>query len=298
MKANKLVLILTLFVTMVIVLVHEYVTLTELFPAHLTPKFNPSDDKFEIQRKSIQADCRKDPQNASRSICDSYEYSMHKKLDSGYNEAILSQGNCVPLTSAQTKRKGSEKIILLTNFVDFRHENYRNNMGLNLDDVKFTADQPNVENALEARMFEILDALKKNLQHPMIDRMHILVAEWESVVYLRTLDLPNSRKIVLQFMNQNVTMHMQFMYSMKCLKDQIVAIVHQDNMVGEGWDHLKPDILRDNKIFYAITRHPSFKTRCFVSDGYTCIKGGGSYDTFVFHVKEELTKEKLSCWRL
>ncbi len=297
MKIMKALFFLTLSMIMFMMLIINYGTWN---PVYFTPAFIPPNNGMEPERKwinlglkVINLGCRKDPQNKTKKICENFEYSEHTQLKTGFNEAVLGNGSRIPRISSQSENTGQEKIIWLTNFVDFRHANYRKKMSWKLDDNEFAEGQSIVDNALEARMFEVIDALQKNLEQQMIDTIHILVEEWESIDYLRTLDLTNSGKMVLQFVNGSVTMNKLFLYATKCLKDRIVAISNQDNMMGAGWDQLQPNLLRRNKILYAITRNPSFKSACFVSAGYSCSSGGGSYDTFIFHVKADITKERL-----
>ena len=251
------------------------------------------DDHEQEEERQIDVGCRKDFNNKSHTICEKLKYSIHKEFRSGYNEAVVAYGSCVADQPYHSSFSEKEKIIWVTNFIDFRLEKYRANMGWNLDDVQFSDKPSNVSHAVEARMFEIIGALKMNLQHQMIEKIHILIHDWETVLHLRKLDLPNTDRLVLQFVNESVTMNSQFLYAMRCLKDRIVAISNQDNMMGEGWDRLKPDSLRKHKTLYALTRSPSFNTSCFVSAGYTCKAGGGSHDTFVLHARPEITAEKM-----
>ncbi len=262
------------------------------YRADKTPIRNFQDGEEEEERQ-IDVGCRQDPNNRSHTICEKLKYSRHKELRSGYSEAVIRSGTCIRGKPNNSSFNKTEKIIWVTNFIDFRLPKYEENMGWNLDDVQFADKPTNVTHAVEARMSEIIGALKMNLQHPMIEAVHILIEDWDTVLHLRRLDLPNTNKLVLQFVNESVTIYRQFTYVTNCLKDRIVAISNQDNMMGEGWDQLQPDRLRENKTFYAITRNPSFNTSCFVSAGYTCRNGGGSYDTFVLHTKLDVTAEKL-----
>ena len=201
--------------------------------------------------------------------------------------AKLSYGECVsvrPVTDALNTQNSSrgKHVILITNFVDFRHRNYRQNL-------RFEGRDPPSANQLEERMAEITTTLQSNLKHPIIASAHIMVGEWESVQFLRSLDLVNRGKILIQFVNETVTMNMQLLYAIRCLKGNIVSISHQDNMFGAGWNQLEPDILKERKIMYALTRHSAFNSSCKDAKRYTCdddsIGYVGSHDTFVFYVR-------------
>ncbi len=238
--------------------------------------------------------CHHSNPKSTATLCEKFEYSTHKKHSEVYNDAFLAYGTCVEENSQESAHNENEKdkIIWITNFIDYRLPKYSGNMGWNLEGVPLADDKSGIPEALEARMFEIIGVLKSNLKHPIIEKVHVMVPDWESVLYLRSLDLPNSSRLVLQFLNETVTMRTQFLYAVRCFEDRIVAIGHQDNMVGAGWDQLQPDILRKNKTFFPITRNPS-TTGCAYSSGFSCKQGAGSHDTFLFHAKKDITEDKL-----
>ena len=208
-------------------------------------------------------------------------------------KAKPSYGECVSVTPVADALNiedsdRSKHVILLTNFVDFRNENYRQHLRIGGRD-------PPSANQLEQRMAEITTTLQSNLQHPNIASVHIMVREWESVQFLRSLDLVNREKIVIQFVNETVTMKMQLLYASRCLKGKIVSISHQDNMFGAGWNQLKPNILKEKKILYALTRHSALNSSCKAAKSFVCDDGAryvGSHDTFVFYVRS-ITSDQL-----
>ena len=212
---------------------------------------------------------------------------METFVEATPKKAKLSNGECISVTDTQNSNR-SKYLILLTNFVDFRHRNYRSNLRIGERD-------PPSDYQLEDRMAEIIKTLESNLQHPNIASIHILVREWESVQFLRSLDLVNGENMIIQFVNESVTMKMQLIYASKCLKGNIVSISHQDNMFGAGWDRLQPNILKENKILYALTRHSAWNSNCTAAKSYVCDDGAkyvGSHDTFVFYV-QNITTSKL-----
>eukprot|EP00794_Sanderia_malayensis_P015488 gene15488-17066_t len=237
--------------------------------------------------EEIDVGCHKDPSNSPIEICEKVRYRKYQRSD---NAAILGNGKCV-LNETGDER---EKLVLITNFVDFRHDSYRNNMHWLLERTQ-TSFHVDVEQALEARMTEIIHTLQVNLENNIIESIHVLVQEAESVKFLRSLALSKSEKMVIQ-MVENVTMFMQFSYACRCLKDRIIVICHQDNVLGAGWDKLQPQVLKSEKIFYSLTRHSALGSKCFASRVYNCGPDEtytGSHDTFVFHVKDDITEEML-----
>eukprot|EP00794_Sanderia_malayensis_P010244 gene10244-11296_t len=172
--------------------------------------------------------------------CEKFRYRKYQRTNNG---AILRNGKCV-LNETGEKRNvvgdEREKLVLITNVVDFRYDNYRNNMHWLLERTQ-TSFHVDVEQALEARMTEIIHTLQSNLENNIIESIHVLVQEAESVKFLRSLGLSKSEKMVIQ-MVEKVTMFMQFSYACRCLKDRIVVICHQDNILGAGWNKLQPKL--------------------------------------------------------
>eukprot|EP00794_Sanderia_malayensis_P012921 gene12920-14253_t len=244
--------------------------------------------------EEIDVGCHKDPSNSSIKICEKFRYRKYQRIN---NAAILGNGKCVLHETSQKRNvvgDEQEKLVLITNFVDFRHDSYRKNMHWLLERTQ-TSFHVDVEQALEARMTEIIHTLQCNLENNIIESIHVLVQEEESVKFLRSLGLSKSEKMVIQ-MVENVTMFMQFSYACRCLKDRIVVICHQDNILGAGWDKLQPRVLKSEKIFYSLTRHSALGSKCFASRVYNCGPNEpyhGSHDAFVFHVKGDITEEML-----
>ena len=184
---------------------------------------------------------------------------------------------------------GNQKFHLVTNFLYYRHKNYRSNLyyiyGKLTDDV------------VNARVMEVLDCLQDNLLHPFIKKVHVLVHELEAVNFLKKIYLKNGEKMVIKLTDEPVTMKSQIIYASNCLRFEVVAISHQDNKFGKGWERLKPEILLNKKIVYALTRHTALNISCSGSTEFANCDPGypyiGSHDTFVFGVNGGLTSSEL-----
>eukprot|EP00794_Sanderia_malayensis_P012709 gene12710-14014_t len=190
---------------------------------------------------------------------------------------------------------GSGDFTVITNFIYLWHMDYRNKIyighGLPLNDTW-----------IQARINEVLNVLAINLNHPQIQQIHILVREREAIDYLRRLPLRNSHKMFIRLTNDTIDMRTQIKYAGHCLKGRVVAICHQDNQFGQGWDKFQPAIMQNNKVMYALTRRTLAKGLHFSEScegknpaancdpGYPYL---GSHDVFVFHVKNEFTPELL-----
>ncbi len=152
------------------------------------------------------------------------------------------------------------------------------------------------ELTINMRNMEIMNVLASNLNHSSIKEIHILVQHPKTAEYLSRLPLQNSHKAVVQVLQRNIEMNTQLRYAGRCLKNRIVAISHQDNQYGEGWEKFKPEPLIQKRLMFALTRHTAtipckaskYSANC--NHGYPYI---GSHDVFMYHVKEEFTAEQL-----
>eukprot|EP00794_Sanderia_malayensis_P010059 gene10059-11088_t len=186
----------------------------------------------------------------------------------------------------------SKKFVVVTNFIYFILEKYKKNLficgGLRVSDT-----------IIQLRIMEFLRALESNLNHPFIEEeeVHVLVKEDAAVEYLRHLPLKNSEKMVIHVPEEDVSMKTQFKYAGQCLVSKIVAISHQDNQFGKGWDKFRPAILKEKRIAYGLTRHTpedapcaSTKSSPNCDPGYPYV---GSHDVFMFYMREPLTSQQL-----
>eukprot|EP00794_Sanderia_malayensis_P009910 gene9910-10923_t len=184
----------------------------------------------------------------------------------------------------------SKKFVVVTNFIYFILPNYKKNLfiggGLRLTDAN-----------IELRIMEVVNVLQSNLNHPFIEEVHVLVKEDEAIEYLRHLPLKNSEKMVIHVPEEDVSMKTQFKYAGQCLVNKTVAISHQDNQFGKGWDKFRPDILKEKRVAYALTRHAPEIAPCAgakwspnCDPGYKYV---GSHDVFMFYVRGALTSEQL-----
>lgn len=220
-----------------------------------------------------------------------FHYRQFKEMDSKYNNNTVVTGDC--FTGRKTKGDNKRgKIMLVTNFLYFKLEKYRKKL--------FFAGGKLTDEVLNARIMEVLGVFQDNLKHPSIQQVHVLVHDVEAVNYLRRIKFENSERLVITPTNESVSMKTQLLYAAMCLKDKIVAISHQDNAFGKGWDKLKPQILRKKKIMYALTRHTSLwpNSKCKATKASaSCDRGMryiGSHDTFVFYVRNGFTAKKLA----
>ena len=147
-----------------------------------------------------------------RAITVGYE-QFHSNISSTYqvfkpmryfNEAELVSEGC-------SSRENTEKFVVITRFIDLKSNTYRR-----------TLRNPAASSQIEARLMEVIDVLQSNLEHALIDEMHVLV-------YLHSFPLKRSEKLVLRVVNEDVGLKCQLLFAARCLPGQLVAITNQDN---------------------------------------------------------------------
>ena len=205
----------------------------------------------------------------------------------GTNQARISSEK-EPATRDVARKDDCGLFHIVTTFVPFDNKDIRSNLVVN--------GKPPTDGQIAARMAEITGCLQKNLKNTMIAFVHVLVFRNETITYLRSLNLENSQKLIIHKTNESTTMLQKLVYASKYLQGKTVIICHQDNFIGEGWEQVNHNILKRERLMYALTRHPS-PSKCEATmEAANCGKGFryvGSHDAFVFYVNAFLTREKL-----
>jgi len=177
---------------------------------------------------------------------------------------------------------------IVTNFVQFNSTELRKNLRID--------GKPPTDQQLEARMSEVLKCLQENLNNSKIAKVHALVHSADAITYLQSLTLKKSHKMIIHKNDKWPTMLDQIMYASKYLQGKMVIICHQDNYIGEGWENFNHELLRKERLMYALTRHPSPSKCKGTTAAANCGEGFpyiGSHDTFVFYVNGPIDHSKL-----
>ena len=181
----------------------------------------------------------------------------------------------------------SNEITVLTNFI--LHKNESN--------LFSSASSGVSKNKANARAMEVVNVLSKKLNHNDIAEIHVLVEDERTGDFVRRLGLNNTSKLTVRVIEDTVTMKAQLEYAGNFLLDRVIAISHQDSLFGKGWQRLRPDILKQNRIMYALTRHTNENSKCPTRNppancdpGYPYL---GSHDVFLYHVKERFPNATL-----
>ena len=206
-----------------------------------------------------------------------FTYKMYKPMRS-FNEATFVTLGC-------SSRENTEKLVLITGFIDLKSNTYRKTLG----NLAVASEENNAQ--IEARLMEVIDVLQSNLNHTLIDEIHVLVRDRETAEYLHSLPLKRSEKLVLRVVNEDVGLKCQLLYAARCLPGQLVAITNQDNKIGKGWDLPWRQVIGDSRTMYALTRHPALNSNCtkYTKLG-SCDDGEvyfGSHDTFVLKAMKD-----------
>ncbi len=221
-------------------------------------------------------------------------FTHYRQMDT-YNGMRMCYNSCYCRSPSHTLQNSNDSsvntFIVITNFHYLDPKSPKNSKMIMQDGLKVN------ESIIAARNMEVINVLASNLNHRSIEEIHILVQKPEVAEYLRRLPIENSQKVVIQVMEASVEMKTQIDYAGQCLNDTIVAISHQDNLYGKGWDKLRPEILRKKRLLYSITRHTSGTVPCKGSNiPSNCDPGTpyvGSHDVFMYHVKEKFSAERL-----
>lgn len=206
------------------------------------------------------------------------------------NKARIAHGQCVP----PVKDKGNSnetQFILLTNFIPYFEKAHRDN---NL----ILQTRPATDEEIDARLYELVTTLEGNLKHAHIKTVYVFVNTVAAVKYLHWLNLSHSKNLVIQHEVMQYTFKTFVQYFSDCLQDELVIIGQQDILLGKGWDKVSYKIMSENRLMYALTRHPAFQSSCYyTTEASANCKSGkyfGSHDVFAYHVKNLFSPKLLA----
>ena len=151
---------------------------------------------------------------------------------------------------------------------------------------------------LEDRQLEIDTSLQINLNNDKIAVMHVLYYYPEVATYITRLRLNNSQKLVLHLTQRDPTVDINLDYIQKYLKNKTVILLHQDNVLGEGWEKVNFTMMRSTRLMYPLTRHyGTVNDSCDAVRAGSCNPGHkyiGSHDAFVFDSSHKFEKAMLN----
>ena len=150
---------------------------------------------------------------------------------------------------------------------------------------------------LRERQIEIEETLQRNLYHPLVTNVHLLVTQESAEKRVRALPLRNKHKIVVQRITTMPTYRDFFQYANEKLLNRIVVFMNMDIYIGEGFELINKTFLVQNKVSYFPTRSGRVELRCNMTakrGGYCGNKYIETHDTYIFVLTKPLTDSVLS----
>ena len=149
-----------------------------------------------------------------------------------------------------------------------------------------------------AREAEYKYVLQKNLDHPLVNRVHILTTNFSETLK-KFKDLTNSSKLLIVEVKSANSTRDPFEYISRNLVGRDAMYANADIYLGEGFELVDTGVMRKQKIMYALTRRVKPEDRCGVNRTYTdtdkCLEDDyhSSHDVFLFRLNEPFPNETL-----
>ena len=146
------------------------------------------------------------------------------------------------------------------------------------------------------RQEEVEETLQRNLNHPLVTAVHLLVNQPLAEQRLHELNLHNKQKVFLHRVKALPTYRDFFDYANDRLKNQIVIVMNMDIYIGEGFEKLNKTFLVKRNVSYALTRSGRLEQRCNMAGkrGYCETGYIGSHDVYIFVLTQRLKESILS----
>jgi hypothetical protein len=146
------------------------------------------------------------------------------------------------------------------------------------------------------RQEEIEETLQKNLNHPLVTTVHLLVNQPLAEQRLSEQNFHNKHKIFVHRINALPKYRDFFDYVNDRLQNQFVVITNMDIYLGEGFEMINKTFLVKSNISYALTRHGRQEKRCNMTGklGYCGVSYLGSHDTYIFVLTQPLDESVLA----
>ncbi|CAH1796520.1 unnamed protein product [Owenia fusiformis] len=149
------------------------------------------------------------------------------------------------------------------------------------------------------RHIEYLYTLKKNIEHPCVEQIHLLVESGsvkESIKTQTLIPINLSRVDKLLTFSEikgRPTMKMLAEYASKNLIGKVVAFQNADIIVGEGFENVKMQYLKDMRIFYSLSRQGAMNATFCQLRNY-CDSYLGAHDTYMLYLGTPFTPKAMS----
>jgi hypothetical protein len=153
------------------------------------------------------------------------------------------------------------------------------------------------ENATLAREEEYKVSLRKNLAHPLVQRVHFLTTN-STDTQVRFKEFTSNSKLVIYEAKSLAKTRDVFEYVSQALLHKDAMVVNADIYLGDGFDKIDAAVMHQQNVMYAISRHraPEQNLMCPKESRDArdmCRYYIGSHDSFLFHLHKPLTEEFL-----
>ncbi|CAH1776010.1 unnamed protein product [Owenia fusiformis] len=149
------------------------------------------------------------------------------------------------------------------------------------------------------RHIEYLYTLKKNTEHPCVEQIHLLVESGsvkESIKSQTLIPINLSRVdklLTFSEIRERPTMKMLAEYASENLIGKVVAFQNADIIVGEGFENVKMQYLKDMRIFYSLSRQGAMDATSCQLRNY-CDNYNGAHDTYMLYLGTPFTPKAMS----
>jgi hypothetical protein len=154
------------------------------------------------------------------------------------------------------------------------------------------------EIATLAREEEYKVSLRKNLAHPLVQRVHFLTTN-STDTQVRFKEFTSNSKLVIYEAKSLAKTRDVFEYVSQTLLHKDAMVVNGDIYLGGGFDKIDAAAMDQHNVVYALSRYPAPEhVKCAKKDKYhgsrdMCKEYIGSHDSFLFQLNKPLTEEFL-----
>ncbi len=152
------------------------------------------------------------------------------------------------------------------------------------------------ESILWQRQEDVEETLQRNLDHPLIAAVHLLINQPLAEQRLHKINFHNKDKIVVHHIKALPRYRDFFQYASDRLQNEVVVVMNMDVYLGEGFEKLNKTYLVKQNVAYALTRNGRQEQRCNMHGkrGYCETGYIGSHDAFIFVLTQRLEEPVLS----
>ena len=162
-------------------------------------------------------------------------------------------------------------------------------LSINLVVIPYLHYNTTDERILE-REEEYKTCLKRNLNHDLISRVHVLTTNAQKTLQ-HFKDLPNQNKLIVSEVKSVDLARDPWEYISQNLVGKDVMFANADIYLGGGFDRVDALLMSRQKIMYPLTRRGAREEKCGMADYCLDKPYIGSHDVFLFRLIEPLPEQ-------